>query len=35
MVFGIPLDVTSSELAIESFLPAHAATTRALQDAKG
>ena len=31
MVFGTPLDVTSSELAIESFFPADEATARALQ----
>jgi transcriptional regulator with XRE-family HTH domain len=30
MVFGTPLDVTSSELAIESFFPADDATARAL-----
>lgn len=31
MVFGTPLDVTSSELAIESFFPADAATAEALR----
>jgi transcriptional regulator with XRE-family HTH domain len=31
MVFGTPVDVTSSELAIESFFPADAATSRALR----
>ncbi|MDB5530113.1 MAG: family transcriptional regulator [Devosia sp.] len=31
MVFGTPLDVTLSELAIETFLPADAATAAALQ----
>jgi hypothetical protein len=31
MVFGTPFDVTSSELAIESFFPADAATAEALQ----
>ena len=30
-VFGTPLDVTLSELAIESFFPADEATARALQ----
>jgi transcriptional regulator with XRE-family HTH domain len=32
MVFGTPLDVTSSELAIESFFPADEATARAFRD---
>lgn len=32
-VFGTPLDVTLSELAIESFFPADEATARALQEA--
>jgi transcriptional regulator with XRE-family HTH domain len=31
MIFGTPVDVTSSELAIESFFPADAATMAALQ----
>ena len=31
MIFGTPVDVTSSELAIESFFPADAATAEALQ----
>jgi transcriptional regulator with XRE-family HTH domain len=31
MVFGTPLDVTSSELAIESFFPGDEATARALR----
>jgi hypothetical protein len=31
MVFGTPVDVTASELAIESFFPADAATLEALQ----
>ena len=31
MVFGTPLDVSVSELALETFLPADAATARALQ----
>jgi hypothetical protein len=31
MVFGTPLDVTSSELAIESFFPEDEATVRALR----
>jgi hypothetical protein len=30
-VFGTPIDVTLSELAIESFLPADAATAEALR----
>ena len=30
-VFGTPIDVTLSELAIESFFPADDATARALQ----
>ena len=30
MIFGTPMDVTSSELAIESFFPADEATARAL-----
>jgi hypothetical protein len=30
MVFGTPVDVTLSELAIEAFFPADAATSRAL-----
>jgi transcriptional regulator with XRE-family HTH domain len=34
-VFGTPLDVTVSELAIESFLPADAATRVALTDSVG
>lgn len=33
MVFGTPLDVTLSELAIETFLPADTATAEALQAA--
>jgi transcriptional regulator with XRE-family HTH domain len=33
MVFGTPLDVTSSELAIESFFPGDEATARALRGA--
>jgi transcriptional regulator with XRE-family HTH domain len=31
MVFGTPIDVTSSELAIESFFPADAGTAKALR----
>jgi hypothetical protein len=31
LVLGTPLDVLSSELAIESFFPADAATAEALQ----
>ncbi len=31
MIFGTPVDVTSSELAIESFFPADAATAEALR----
>lgn len=31
MVFGTPLDVTLSELAIETFLPADEATANALR----
>jgi hypothetical protein len=31
-VFGTPVDVTLSELAIESFFPADAATARALEN---
>ena len=31
MVFGTPVDVTSSELAIESFFPADAGTANALR----
>jgi hypothetical protein len=31
MVFGTPLDVLISELAIETFLPADAATADALR----
>jgi hypothetical protein len=34
MVFGTPVDITSSELAIESFFPADAATASALRDAR-
>jgi hypothetical protein len=30
-VFGTPLDVTLSELALESFFPADAATAQALR----
>jgi hypothetical protein len=30
-VFGTPLDVTLSELALETFLPADAATAEALR----
>jgi len=30
-VFGTPVDITLSELAIESFLPADAATAEALR----
>jgi hypothetical protein len=30
-VFGMPLDVTLSELALESFFPADAATAQALR----
>lgn len=35
MIFGTPIDVTSSELAIESFFPADVATTDALQSIVG
>jgi transcriptional regulator with XRE-family HTH domain len=35
MIFGTPVDVTSSELAIESFFPADAATAEALQATAG
>lgn len=31
MIFGTPVDVTSSELAIESFFPADAGTAAALR----
>ncbi len=31
MVFGTPLDVSLSELAVETFLPADAATGAALR----
>ena len=34
-VFGTPLDVTLSELAIESFFPADETTARALRNAAG
>jgi MmyB-like transcription regulator ligand binding domain len=30
-VFGTPVDITLSELALEAFYPADAATTEALQ----
>ncbi|HKF56514.1 MAG TPA: helix-turn-helix transcriptional regulator [Blastocatellia bacterium] len=33
--FGTPVDVTLSELALESFFPANEATARALQDVAG
>jgi hypothetical protein len=33
MMFGTPLDATLSELAIETFLPADAATAEALRQA--
>ena len=33
--FGTPLDVTSSELAIESFFPANAATAATLRARAG
>jgi transcriptional regulator with XRE-family HTH domain len=35
MIFGTPVDVTSSELAIESFFPADAATAEALRAKAG
>jgi hypothetical protein len=31
-IFGTPVDITLSELAVESFFPADAATARALRD---
>ena len=34
MVFGTPIDITSSELAIESFFPADAATAAAIHSSK-
>ena len=34
MVFGTPIDITSSELAIESFFPADAATAAVIHSSK-
>jgi hypothetical protein len=35
MVFGTPVDVTLSELALETFLPANAGTAEALRRLAG
>lgn len=35
MVFGMPVDITSAELAIESFFPADAVTAERLRGARG
>jgi hypothetical protein len=34
-VFGTPIDITLSELAIEAFLPADAETAAALAESRG